>query len=55
MKKNQNIYNLIDNQEFKLAGQAHIAMSVNNNGKQQPESTVEDFSLMVRQISIDKL
>ena len=33
MKKNQNIYNIIDNQEFKLAGQAHIAMSLNHNGQ----------------------
>ena len=46
MKKNQNIYNIIDNQEFKLAGQAHIGMSV--NAWQQQDSTVEEFSLMVR-------
>ena len=29
LKKNQNAYNIIDNQEFKLAGQAVIAMSLN--------------------------
>lgn len=53
MKKNQNIYNIIDNQEFKLSGQAHIAVSKNQG--QVQETNVEDFSHMVRQISIDKL
>ena len=37
--------------EFKLANQAHIATSSAN----KPEHTAEDFSLIVRQISIDKL
>ncbi len=35
VKKNQNIYNMSEQQEFKLANQAHIAMSVNpGNGGQ---------------------
>jgi hypothetical protein len=37
--------------EFRLADQAHIAVSY-NNGMEQPS---EDFSMIVRQISIDKL
>jgi len=54
IRKNQNIYNIIETQEFRLANQAHIAMSLNPQG-QQMEAPAEDFSLMVRQISIDKL
>ena len=54
MKKNQNIYNIVDNQEFKLAGQAHIGMSINTGG-QEAAQVSDDFSAMVRQISIDKL
>ena len=55
IKKNQNIYNIIEQQEFKLATQAHIAMSLNPGHGAQMEAPAEDFSLMVRQISIDKL
>jgi len=35
VKKNQTFYSINDQQEFKLANQAHIAMSVNpgNNGQ----------------------
>lgn len=57
VRKNQNIYNMIEKQEFKLANQAHIAMSLNPQGdaQMQPAAPAEDFSLMVRQISIDKL
>lgn len=47
IRKNQNIYNINDNQEFRLANQAHIAMSLNPQGG-QIEAPVEDFSLMVR-------
>lgn len=54
IRKNQNIYNIIETQEFRLANQAHIAMSLNPQGGQM-EAPAEDFSLMVRQISIDKL
>jgi hypothetical protein len=32
IRKNQNIYNIQENQEFRLANQAHIAMSLNQNG-----------------------
>ena len=48
---------MIEKQEFKLANQAHIAMSLNPQGdaQMQPAAPAEDFSLMVRQISIDKL
>jgi hypothetical protein len=55
IRKNQNIYNIIETQEFRLATQAHIAMSLNQQHNQQMEAPSEDFSLMVRQISIDKL
>ena len=44
-----------DQQEFKLANQAHIAMSVNPGSGGQMEMQAEDFSLLVRKISIDKL
>ena len=43
-----------DTQEFRLATQAHIGMSQNRETQPQTNSS-EDFSLMVRQISIDKL
>jgi hypothetical protein len=32
VKKNQNIYNIGEQQDFKLANQAHIAMSFNPAG-----------------------
>ena len=38
-----------------MATQANIAMSLNTNNVGQIEAPAEDFSLMVRQISIDKL
>ena len=37
--------------EFRLSNQAHIAMSYTGTN----ENPVEDFSMLVRQISIDKL
>lgn len=52
-KKNQNIYQIGETQEFRLANQAHIAMQPNNYG--QMDAPAEDFSLLVRKISIDKL
>ena len=41
------------NREFKLSYQAHVATSFNYN--ENKPNAVEDFSLIVRQISIDKL
>jgi hypothetical protein len=55
IKKNQNIYNVNEQQEFKLANQAHIAMNYNPSHQGQMDTPAEDFSLLVRQISIDKL
>ena len=40
--------------QFKLSNQAHIATS-SNKQNQINDSNAEDFSLIVRQISIDKL
>ena len=40
--------------QFKLSNQAHIATSYNKQ-TQMNDSNAEDFSLIVRQISIDKL
>ena len=54
-KKNSNIYQIGETQEFKLANQAHIAMSMNHGAGGQMDAPVEDFSLLVRKISIDKL
>jgi hypothetical protein len=42
------------NREFKLSNQAHIATS-SNKQNQMNDNAAEDFSLIVRQISIDKL
>ena len=55
IKKNNatNIYNIGNDKEFRLAPQAHIAMSY--TAGQGGEAPAEDFSLLVRQISIDKL
>jgi hypothetical protein len=52
IKKNNatNIYNIGTDKEFRLANQAHIAMSYATD-----QAPVEDFSMLVRQISIDKL
>ena len=56
IKKNNgaanNIYNIGHDKEFRLANQAHIAMSYIAG---QGEAPAEDFSMLVRQISIDKL
>jgi diadenosine tetraphosphatase ApaH/serine/threonine PP2A family protein phosphatase len=53
IKKNQQgLYNM--NREFKLANQAHIATQLNKQNQMNDNAT-EDFSLIVRQISIDKL
>lgn len=52
IKKNQQgHYNM--NREFKLSNQAHIATSLNK--QHHINDAAEDFSLIVRQISIDKL
>lgn len=54
IKKNNNatnIYNMGQEKEFRLSNQAHIAMSYTGQG----EAPSEDFSMLVRQISIDKL
>lgn len=46
------LYNM--DRQFKLANQAHIATQSNKQNQVQ-ETAAEDFSLIVRQISIDKL
>lgn len=55
IKKNNatNIYNMGQDREFRLANQAHIAMSYTAGAG--AEAPTEDFSMLVRQISIDKL
>ena len=45
------MYNINQDREFRLSNQAHIAMSYQAQESQQQE----DFSMLVRQISIDKL
>lgn len=56
IKKNNgaanNIYNIGHDKEFRLANQAHVATSYIAG---QAEAQAEDFSMLVRQISIDKL
>jgi hypothetical protein len=54
IKKNNatNIYNIGHDKEFRLANQAHIAMSL---GEDRGTEQAQDFSMLVRQISIDKL
>ena len=53
IKKNitNNIYS-IGQEDFRLSNQAHIAMSYTAG---QGETPAEDFAMLVRQISIDKL
>ena len=43
----------MEERQFKLSTQAHIATS--SNKQQVADTNAEDFSLIVRQISIDKL
>ena len=53
-KNRNNLYNIDETQEFHLATQAHIGTSLNPE-KHKATNSSEDFSLMVRHISIDKL
>lgn len=51
----QTAYAMGEHQEFKVANQANIAMSINHGAGGQMDAPSEDFSLLVRKISIDKL